>query len=277
MNVRQKAELLARSLEKGPADAFLSGDADLRSLHDLGQELRQVRHPELDTAALIAGAARVREALWARRRSDRAGRPRWFVRLAWSALALLLLLVVTTTGTALAAESSLPGQPLYPVKRASEAIRLALTWQTEGRAWLQIEFAERRLAEVAAVCGEGECPTDLLDDLGVQTQEAQEEVARLPVDKSAALLDRMVALTGHQEQVLSRILETAPDAAHPGLERALERSQHGHERAQQARKKGQQEEKGQENSPAVPTHVHKPTKAPHGPPITPPGKGSKKP
>lgn len=277
MRVREKARIIASSLEGGQPDPSLSGDVAMRPLYDLGQRLRQVDPPELDTAALVAGAVRVREALVSRRPAQ-AGRPRVLSRLAWAGLAVLLALVVTTTGTALAAESSLPGQPLYPVKRAGEAVRLAWTWQPQGRAALHVEFAERRLAEVTAVCPGGECPAGLLDDLDVQTQKAQEEVERLPAGKNAALLERMVALTAHQEQVLLQVLAAAPDAARPGLERALERSRRGHERAQQALEKEKESENGKkQNAPSSPPHSPKPTKELHGPPQTPPGKGPKQP
>lgn len=271
MNVRQRAELVATSLENDQPDPRLFEDAELRSLHNLAHALRQVRHPELDTAALIAGTVRVREALVSRRPAQ-AGRPHWLTRMAWAALALLLVLAVTTTGTTLAAESSLPGQVLYPVKRAAEAVRLALTWGPQSRAVLRIEFAERRLVEVAAVCGEDECPAELLDDLGRQTRAAQEAVEGLPVEKHAVLLDRMVALTTHQEQVLTRILATAPDAARPGLERALENSRRGHERAQQAQEKDKEKGKGKENAPISPPRPSQPTKAPHGRAPSPPGR-----
>jgi len=278
MNVREKARLLAGSLEAGRPDPELSRAPDVEALYNLGQQLRQVERPEPDPVALAAGVARVRRALAAARPAS-VGRPRRLARLAWAALALFLALVVTTTGTVLAAESSLPGELLYPIKRAGEEVHLALTWRAQSRAALRIDLAERRLAEVAAVCAGGECPADLLADMGAQTEAAQEATEQLPAGKHAALLDRMVALTARQGQVLQQVLAAAPDAARPGLEQALERSRHGHERAREAleKEKEQGREREKEKPPAAPADPPKPTKKPHGPPQTPPGKGPQQP
>ena len=174
-----------------------------------------------------------------------------------------------STPTVLAAGGSLPGEPLYPVKRTVEEVQLALTWTPEQRSDLLVSFAERRLEEVVAVCTADDCPEDLLADLGAQTEAAAAEVDRLPEGKRAGLLEKMVALTGRQQEVLVSVLERAPDQARPGLERALERSRHGHQQARWALEK----EKGPlpkppgppEEPPARPTKEPKPTKELHGP------------
>lgn len=75
----------------------------------------------------------------------------WQQRLPRAALqlALVALLMLTVgSGTLFAAEQSLPGQPLYAVKRAGEAVRLSLTLDSLSRAALHLAFAERRAAEL---------------------------------------------------------------------------------------------------------------------------------
>ncbi|MCB0166910.1 MAG: hypothetical protein KDI79_21970 [Anaerolineae bacterium] len=68
------------------------------------------------------------------------------------AAALLFLVCVFGSllggGMVLAAEGSLPGQPLYPVKRLGETIRLTLTQDTRQRHQLEDTFNQRRVEEV---------------------------------------------------------------------------------------------------------------------------------
>lgn len=68
-----------------------------------------------------------------------------FTRLLAQAAALILILGVFLGGTALAAESSLPGDPLYGYKRFTESVRLALPGD---QALLAEQFAQRRVDEI---------------------------------------------------------------------------------------------------------------------------------
>lgn len=53
--------------------------------------------------------------------------------------------------------SSLPGEPLYPVKRLNERIALAMEFDSAGREALRSDFSERRALELAqTVAGNGE-------------------------------------------------------------------------------------------------------------------------
>ncbi len=293
MNARKKAELLAAFLEEqrregeAPAGSELH-EAGVLPLAELAARLQSVPHPELSPTALTTGLVRVREELAARGRSRQVRRRR-FGRLAWAAIAVVAALLLTTTGTVLAAGDSLPGDLLYPVKRGSEAVQLALTWRPEARSELLLSFAERRLQEVTAVCSQVDCPEDLLYDLAGQTEEAAAEIERLPPGKQAGLWEKMTLLTERQQEVLTTVMEGAPASARPGLERALERSRRGHERARQ----GLEKEKGPppELPPAPgktkptkepqtnPTRQPKPTKEPKPtrepkPTKAPPGPGS---
>jgi hypothetical protein len=64
------------------------------------------------------------------------------------ALAFALLLLIGAGTTSVAAESALPGSPLYPVKiHVNEAVRVALAASPEAQARMQTQLVERRLAE----------------------------------------------------------------------------------------------------------------------------------
>jgi Domain of unknown function (DUF5667) len=67
------------------------------------------------------------------------------------AFAVAALLVLVLAGATSAAASSLPGDPLYAVKRASEDVRLALTFDDVARTQLLSDLTDRRLEELAEI------------------------------------------------------------------------------------------------------------------------------
>jgi len=67
------------------------------------------------------------------------------------AFAALAILVLVSAGATSAAASSLPGDPLYAVKRAGEDVRLALTFDDVARTQLLAELTDRRLEELAQI------------------------------------------------------------------------------------------------------------------------------
>jgi hypothetical protein len=71
------------------------------------------------------------------------GQPRWA-----TVVAVVLAILLLSSGTVAAASGSMPDQPLYPVKRASEQVRLALTFSPLHRAELYARLADRRVLEI---------------------------------------------------------------------------------------------------------------------------------
>jgi uncharacterized protein DUF5667 len=67
------------------------------------------------------------------------------------ALAAAVILGLVFAGATSAAASSLPGDALYPVKRASEDVQVALTFDQVARMQLLSHLADRRLEELAAI------------------------------------------------------------------------------------------------------------------------------
>lgn len=102
------------------------------------------RHRFLD--ALAARHARKQEAFlsgpWLRR---------------WGAVAAgVALLVVIGSGTVAAAETSLPSEPLYTVKQATEAFQVALAPEGSAKAKVYAHLAARRLEEISALARQGD-------------------------------------------------------------------------------------------------------------------------
>ncbi|MFC2062383.1 DUF5667 domain-containing protein [Chloroflexota bacterium] len=72
-----------------------------------------------------------------------------------TAVAMALVLMLAGGGTVAAASGSMPDNPLYPVKLASEQVQLALTASPLGRAELQIRLADERVAEIVYLTDKG--------------------------------------------------------------------------------------------------------------------------
>lgn len=117
------------------------------------------------SASLVANRRRMLEAA-ARKRSTTTP-SRWQTVLArlrsWfrsparglaTAILLLALFVVAGGATVVAAAASLPGDPLYGVKRATEQVRLALSIDPAADARLHAQFNRERQAEALAVAAQ---------------------------------------------------------------------------------------------------------------------------
>lgn len=64
---------------------------------------------------------------------------------------IAVCILVLLTGTAYASSAAIPGDVLYPVKRAVEDTRVILASTSETKAQLQIQFTEERLQELEKV------------------------------------------------------------------------------------------------------------------------------
>jgi len=80
----------------------------------------------------------------------------WLPRWATVVAIALALLLVGGGGTVAAAAGSMPDEPLYPVKIASEQVRLALTPSSLGKAELYANLADKRVAEIIYVANKGD-------------------------------------------------------------------------------------------------------------------------
>jgi hypothetical protein len=90
--------------------------------------------------------------------------PRWA-----TALTIVLIVLLAGGGTVVAAANSMPDSILYPVKLATEEVRLAFTPSQLGKARLCSSFADERVAEIVYMAEKGdaesvEATTERLDD-----------------------------------------------------------------------------------------------------------------
>jgi hypothetical protein len=112
-------------------------------------EFRTALRQRLVAVATVQGVAAAETPL----QRARAARGSWKVQRRMTALAAGAAVVTGVTGVGIGASRSLPGQPFYGVKRASESVQLATTIGTEARGKRHLEFARTRLAEVHSLTG----------------------------------------------------------------------------------------------------------------------------
>jgi len=139
-------------------------DACLKLYPDLAADLR----PALITARRArqlapqdvpeAGMKRSRGRMLAKAEELNTARRPFFLRvaprLAMTALALILVLVLSLNGLAVASAQSLPGDVLYPVKRAAENVSLELARTTETRLKMEESYQQRRATEIHTLLSE---------------------------------------------------------------------------------------------------------------------------
>ncbi len=76
-------------------------------------------------------------------------------QLRWvTAVATVLTLLLAGGGTVAAASGSMPDEPLYPVKLATEQVQLVLTPSTIGKMELYTRLADKRVLEIARLADE---------------------------------------------------------------------------------------------------------------------------
>jgi hypothetical protein len=77
-------------------------------------------------------------------------------RQSWSvAVAAVLILVLTGSSTVIASSNALPDEPLYPVKLATEDMRLAFAVSDTQKAQIHTQLAETRAVEVETMADQG--------------------------------------------------------------------------------------------------------------------------
>jgi hypothetical protein len=197
---------------------------ELAPLLEVVADLRGWEPPTLSAAARDAARTRAHAALSGQRaRSARRWAWVWSggMRLALgSALALLLLLGTLGISVA-AAQSSLPGQALYGLKRQSEELRLQLARDAEQQAELRLQFAGRRLEEALVEVSDCTSATELLNDLAEEYDQAWQAIAQLDTAAQIRLRARFDEVVQAHRQALAHTRQRATSAcARAELERA---------------------------------------------------------
>ncbi|MEK7672285.1 MAG: DUF5667 domain-containing protein [Patescibacteria group bacterium] len=121
--------------------------------------------------------------------------------------AFFALLLLVTGGTSLAAEYSVPGDLLYPVKiHVNEEVRSALAFSEESKAYIALDRAEERLEEAEVLAVKGKLTPEVRIDLEVRftrhLEQAQKRAATAKINS-----DIKAKLYVHEE-TLTKISNT---------------------------------------------------------------------
>jgi hypothetical protein len=122
---------------------------------------------------------------------------------ALASIILLLALVFTGFGVTRVAANSLPGDPLYQVKRLEQQIVVAQTQDQEQKVSLEIAHVSTALADLSAVVQERRSDTDISAALAVvasDTQGSQQAVNVLPAGQARENLVRTLTVTLNAER-----------------------------------------------------------------------------
>jgi hypothetical protein len=149
------------------------------------------------------------------------------LRLRTASIALLLafLFIMLSGGTVYASAHALPGDTLYPLKTTLEDLRLAVT-NDEGESALYEQFTERRLEEIQALAESGR-----EDEIAIAVARFEETLLGAsillenvkPDDEAWAeqKADHLRDQLNKHLIVLEMLLDKVPNAAKPGIERAI--------------------------------------------------------
>jgi len=181
-----------------------------------------------------------------------------------TAVIVVLVLLLASGGTVAAAGNSMPDNPLYPVKLATEQVRLTLTPSALGKAELYVNLVNKRVAEIVYMANKGkpeqvERATQRLnaylmrvaslaappEEAGALLAPAPQAVSplappgqvrggqdeRIKVSGRAKLKVIVARYAASHPVALQAALENAPESVKPALLRAIAVSETGYEKA----------------------------------------------
>jgi len=155
-------------------------------------------------------------------------------------IAIVLALSALGGGTVYAAQDSLPGDALYPVKLAAERLTMMLGRDDVARAERALSFADKRVREMVTLMEKGR-PEDLsltvekyCYALNISMTRMEEQVGN--GGPHAGDIAALVAeATAQHLSVLNGLYDMVPDEAKPVIQRAMEEALKCYQRAIQVR------------------------------------------
>jgi hypothetical protein len=163
---------------------------------------------------------------------------------------LVLVLVTASSFTVYAAQGSLPGETLYPIKSASEDVWLSLTFSTEAKLNLTLEYTNRRMNEIRSLVSKGKpLPDQTSDRYQQELDSALQLAAQLNNQQMQSALGEIKANAEGQGMTVEQLIAKLPVQASPAiihlqqrLQEQVQLSTFGEEDPQQFRLQIQQRE-----------------------------------
>jgi anti-sigma-K factor RskA len=136
------------------------------------------------------------------------------------AFAAIVVVVLILGSTVSASAASVPVDVLYPVKRATEQVRLALT-SYEQQTEAHLEFAQQRLRELNVLQERGEVSEELLAEISTETTLILDRISTLPQDRQQMVLASLTDFQDQHQKVLAVMASSARGEAQTNVLNAL--------------------------------------------------------
>lgn len=139
-------------------------------------------------------------------------------------LLALLVFLVGSSITVYAAQSSLPGEPLYTVKSWSEDVRLSVTFSTRSKLNLTLDYTNRRVNEIASMVAGGEgISSQATDRYQDELNTALQLVTQLDDSQMNSALELIKKHAVNQGMTIDELISTLPPQAEPAIIRLQQR------------------------------------------------------
>ena len=155
--------------------------------------------------------------------------PAFVPRRALVTACVVLALLLAGAGTVTAAGGTVPGDLLYPVKMATEEVRLAFTFSDPAKAELHVDLAEQRVDEIRKLVERGE--SEKITQLAARVVAHLDEAGRIVAigDEGIAELEACLEQSANVQLAnLEQILAAAPPEAKTAVQDALVTSGEGY-------------------------------------------------
>jgi len=139
-------------------------------------------------------------------------------------------------GTAYAAQDSLPGDALYPVRLGLERMAMMLRGDDVTRAERGLNFADRRVREMVTLTEQGR-PDDLNLTVEKYCYALNMSMARMEGalgkgrSQAGDIAELVAGATAEHLSILDGLYDIVPDEAKPAVQRAMEEAQKCYQRA----------------------------------------------
>ena len=162
--------------------------------------LRQIRDSEYKKPRSITGIFNFgvfRQFVWA--------------RVVVSVLAVVVAISMLVGGTVYAAQDSLPGEMLYPVKTATEDAGLLIAGDPSAKAKLNLQFAQTRLVEMSVVANVSNERAEMaVDGYRGNLNAAREQIIATDTSSVSGLLDLALSDIGNQMVFCDNVIDSKP-------------------------------------------------------------------
>jgi len=158
------------------------------------------------------------------------------VRILVVVLVAVWVLIAAGGGTVYAAQGSLPGDALYPVKTGVENLQLSLTFGTVAKANLHLELAQKRIDEVTREVNlNRDINPQAIEAVQQQFDSALKELSKSPdAEKTSQTLSRISAVSLNKQLELENVVAHASSDNQRVVQQIIDETHSGNTIAQVA-------------------------------------------